>query len=499
MSGKGPRAALRNNIRSYQDIQRYLSSEPVLAGPPTAGYRLKKYVRRNRVAVLFVSALVVGVAIIAWQTVNAFSASAERDKAEAEKRDIYRLYVNEKKFPMANEFTDWSSVKGAGGLNDRARDINIQADGKILVVGVLPKSCGQSSQDMLVARYNPEGSIDTSFNGIGYNTADFGEKSRDIATNMAIQADGKVLVAGHGMDYSGGLGLFDRPVHLIVARFRTDGTLDSAQFDGHKFHSMGASDVLELASGKILVLSSAKKKIGSHNDVMLVQLNSDLSLDASYGENGFVVHDYLCQGNSGWEMAEQSDGKIVVVGGTNPGVPYFARFNTDGSIDATYAENGEGTIDIGGKSKCKFGNVLIDKSDNSCYVAGMVDAAGDRNAQERLIVKLDSRGSLDRGFGDDGIFRYNLAPSAVKARSAVGIAMDNQGRFIIIGGSSFTRVTADGKVDLKFGYQGSIVLEGSHGLCSVAIDENNSPVAVGTSISGDGGGLDISLIRIRPH
>src|SRR5207342_1892113 len=75
-----------------------------------------------------------------------------------------------------------------GGFEE-ARGVALQADGKIVAVGV-------TGQDFALARYNPNGSLDTSFSGDGKQTTDFGSVRYDQANGVAVQADGKIVAVG---------------------------------------------------------------------------------------------------------------------------------------------------------------------------------------------------------------------------------------------------------------------------------------------------------------
>ena len=106
----------------------------------------------------------------------------------------------------------------------------LQGDGKIVAVG------GAGTRDFALARYNPDGSLDTSFSGDGKQTTDFLFGAADAANDVAIQANGRIVAVGFA---SGGATGFD----FALARYNPDGTLDTSfSGDGRKRTSFGGSD-----------------------------------------------------------------------------------------------------------------------------------------------------------------------------------------------------------------------------------------------------------------
>ena len=125
-----------------------------------------------------------------------------------------------------------------------------QPDGKIIAVGsVLRTESGDNTyHDFALARYNPNGTLDTSFSGDGKQTTDFGFRGDEEASGVALQADGKIVAVGH--DGSG---------HFALARYNTDGTLDTSfSGDGTETTDLGgtaqASGVALQADGKIVAV-----------------------------------------------------------------------------------------------------------------------------------------------------------------------------------------------------------------------------------------------------
>ena len=401
-----------------------------------------------------------------------------------------------------NIITDWSAIHGTGGFNDKGEDVLIQPDGKLVVTGVLPKTIQQASQDLLVARYNEDGTIDTGFGGAGYALADFGTIHRDIGNSVALQDDGKIVAVGTSYDY------FDTPVlsdhYLIAARFNSDGSLDATYMDGDGPDAeapgtqpyndfLYTNDVLVHSSGRIWIISSVKNT-NDKNSIMLTGLNSNFEIDPTFGDNGRVIHNYGdpdTPGVTGYVMAEQPDGKVVI-GGNRGSYGYFARFNSDGSLDTTYATGGEGilfTVQGTGVRNNFSGGVFVDANDNA-YFSGSSDVSADSVDTEVIVVRFDHSGNLDTTFGVDGVFRYN--PTA-GGEGGGEITMDKTGRLALIGNNQILWVNQNGTLDEVV----DIEKPGNDGtLRGIAVDSANRVVATGDATNPTN---DVWLVRASPN
>ncbi|MEQ1656951.1 MAG: DUF4347 domain-containing protein, partial [Nitrospira sp.] len=219
------------------------------------------------------------------------------------------------------------------GSNDRADSLTIQADGKVVLAGF---GFNGTSFDFGLVRYNTDGSLDTSFNGTGKVLTDFGANSVDMGNEVRLQADGKIVVAG--WSDAGGTNDF------AIARYNTNGTLDTGFGSSGKVTiNLGGSDLAEgltiQSDGKILVTGTAGI---NGNDVGLVRLNTDGTLDTTFGGgDGIVTSNYSGSSDDrGYSVAVQSDGQIVVsgtsqVGGLGEYNVALNRYSSTGSLDTT--------------------------------------------------------------------------------------------------------------------------------------------------------------------
>jgi uncharacterized delta-60 repeat protein len=288
------------------------------------------------------------------------------------------------------------------GSNDLGHDVILQSDGKIVVVGP-----GSNSTNFAVSRYNSDGSLDTSFGSGGKVTTDFASFSYNLSANsVALQSDGKIVVAGSG----GGFSAF------VVSRYNGDGSLDTSfGTTGNIFGTpgkvitnfAGGSDrgygVTLQSDGKIIVVgSSSTSSFGPNTGQKLPRFglsryNTDGSLDISFGSEGKVRTAFgLLSG--AFSVVEQSDGKIVVAGETSEADlnKDFAlcRYNSDGSLDVSFGLNGRVATDFNGSSDTGYGITL--QSD------GKIVVAGSSNGKDFALSRYNSDGSLDIGFGVNG-------------------------------------------------------------------------------------------------
>jgi uncharacterized delta-60 repeat protein len=274
-------------------------------------------------------------------------------------------------------------------------DLALQPDGKILVAG--NKGYGLNF-DFSLARYNTDGSIDTSFSGDGSLETYFSSYSE--ARSLAIQSDGKIVLVGPSIGY-----YYDG----AVARYNSDGSLDNTfSGDGKSiltFNNQGGElrDVLIQDDGRILVAGYGT--VGSRNGLALARFNADGALDSSFSDDGWLITDIGGIYSIGRSIALQADGKIVAVGFTNNGANLdiaLWRYNTDGTLDRSFSDDGVATTDIAGLNDQAFDLKIQD--DGKILVTGFVQNSLDRDI---VLVRYNADGSLDTTF-DTGLLNGML-------------------------------------------------------------------------------------------
>jgi uncharacterized delta-60 repeat protein len=228
-----------------------------------------------------------------------------------------------------------TTSQGPNGVNDVAA----QPDGKIVVVGSCTR---EATLDFCVHRYDSNGSIDRTFGIDGRVLTDFTNQN-DIAFGVAIQPDGKIVVAGTIFNATG-------TEISAFARYLPNGSLDSS-FDGDGKATFDApaadevvGDVAIQGDGRIVAIGV------SGADFLVIRLNVNGSADATFSEDGLVTTSVGGPAQA-TAVAIQPDGRIVAAGGVSGGSSFefvLARYNPDGTLDATFAGDGITTIDFGG-------------------------------------------------------------------------------------------------------------------------------------------------------
>jgi uncharacterized delta-60 repeat protein len=220
----------------------------------------------------------------------------------------------------------------------------IQPDGKILAAGYAPHTVAPFGDNFAVARFNPDGSLDTSFDGDGIAVTRFDQFSRISA--LALQPDGKIVAAGYtaGSNFS----LF------ALARYNADGSLDTSfDADGKVTTSVygvfsSASAVRLQRNGKIVAVGSVLEEFG--NDFALARYNSDGSLDATFDTDGALTTDFFGRDDYAFAAAIQRDGRIIAAGSAaQNGKTDFAVAHYGGDAVQTkvpYDFDGDGLADL---------------------------------------------------------------------------------------------------------------------------------------------------------
>jgi len=338
------------------------------------------------------------------------------------------------------------------GSDDVALGLAIQTDGKIVAAGY-----SGGNQDFALARYRSDGTLDTSFDGDGKVKTDSGSTS-DVARAIALQLDGKILVAGKAA-LGGGL------TDFAVVRYNSNGSRDTS-FDGDgivatAFGSQQASGVAIQPDGKIVAVGSG------YGDFALARVNGAGSLDASFDSDGKVTtnigHSLHDIGQGVVITAEQPDGKILVAGtssSTLGGGGFFAvaRYNSDGSVDPTFGSNGQVLTTVGGGGA--IAQAIAVQPDRKIVVAGAAKLPYTSSYWQFALVRYNADGTLDPSFNGDGILVTSLG---AYDSYATAVAIQGDGRIVVAGvstqsinGTDFTlaRFNGDGSVDTGFGMAG---------------------------------------------
>ncbi|WP_254173281.1 DUF4347 domain-containing protein [Planktothrix pseudagardhii] len=342
------------------------------------------------------------------------------------------------------------------------------------------------------------GDLDTTFSGDGIVTTDLGSGTEDNGSVMTLQPDGKIIVAGTSND------------DIALVRYNSNGSLDTTfSGDGKLTTDLGGEEfgnsmVLQ-PDGKIVVVG----RLGYPNfnfDIAVVRYNSNGSLDTTFSGDGKLTTD-LGGYESGESVALQSDGKIIV-GGSNQ----LLRYNSNGTLDTTFGENGIKTFPVNWEVDGYNGISIAVQADGKIVVAGGIF---DAVLENFVVARLNSNGSLDTTFSDDGIVTTDLGD---EFEWSSGLVLQPDGKIVLAGntgdgtfrhpadfavvrynsnGSLDTTFSGDGKVTTDLGSwydfgqsvelqpDGKIVVAGDSD-SNFAVVRYNSNGSLDTTLSGDG-------------
>ncbi|WP_284186858.1 cadherin domain-containing protein, partial [Zoogloea oryzae] len=378
---------------------------------------------------------------------------------------------------------DYTVTTAPGAAADRGYATLVQGDGKILVAGY---SSNGSNLDFLLMRYNVDGTLDTSFGGgDGMVTTAIGSGD-DEAHAVALQSDGRILVAGFTQN-----GLHR---DFALVRYLADGTLDTSfgGGDGIVTTDIGSSSTDEAWS--MVVQTDGRIVLGgtSANDFAVVRYLADGSLDTSFSGDGKATADIAGATDTGYGLALQSDGKLVQSGSATVGATLdfgVVRYNTDGSLDTSFG-GGDGVVTTPVGSSFDVAQSVAIQSDGKIVVGGYFSNGSNNDI---AVVRYTSTGAIDTGFGGgDGITTVDLGGHD----ASWGLTLQSDAKIVVVGGASSTdlaavRLLSDGSLDTSFSGDGKLTahLGNNSFLYSAAIGADGRVVATGYSNTTTDDGL----------
>lgn len=323
----------------------------------------------------------------------------------------------------------------------------------------------------------------------------------DIAQSVAIQADGKIVVAGNSFNM---IGYSDMP----VIRYKKSGKLDRTfNATGKKIIPDAFCNIVAIqADGKIVIGGS--KAVGSNTVFGLWRLNADGTTDNTFGTNGAQTVSFsgyvIC-----FAMVIQPDGKILI--GGNDGNFYaghsslaLARLTPSGQLDNTFDGDGKFSYSLTKKSlACQ--KILL-QPDGKIIAAGQLDTIVDpyfRN--EFFAMRLNADGSVDPSFGNNGMMRAKNSNSD----NCYNAGLLPDGRIVLAGFSQFTGyntssalcLKSNGTVDQTFGTSGWVYLSFFNATSSimygVAVQGNGKVILAGTAMYSPSYVNAIALARLN--
>jgi len=315
------------------------------------------------------------------------------------------------------------------GRRDQSVAVAVQRDGGIVAAGTSTDDVGPTGKDFALARYQTNGSLDPSFGTGGRVVTDLGGGTDD-AEAMAIQRDGKIVVAGR----SDAVGL---PLEIVVVRYLSNGNLDRSFGVGGRVFTpfpglgggLGGGDVGAVAiqrDGRILVGGAAHSPYGG--SFMIARFLHNGRPDGTFGSGGTVVTDFGKTDPSYiLALAIRRDGSIVAAGDVN-GVAHtgdfaLAFYRPNGSLDPSI---GTVVTDFGGDDEAQGMALERDK----IVVSGI--SYSSPTDSEFALARYTASGDLDPTFGTGGKVETSFGAGTSAGDARVSVTLLN-GKIIAAG------------------------------------------------------------------
>jgi len=360
-----------------------------------------------------------------------------------------------------------ASIEGFGG--DRS-GMAVQADGKIVMVG-------GTFTDFVMARFNADGSIDEGFGNGGKVTTNLVPGTQEESLGVAMQPDGKIVVAGYTGQSAG-------PSVLALARYNPNGDLDPSFGTGGKVITTIVGRAFAVAINtsqemKILVAGDDPAR----GDFVLARFAANGALDSTFGTNGTLTTD-IGAGDIATNLVILPDGRILAGGGSSIAAnsSALARYLPTGALDTGFGNGGK--VALPGH---RVGEGMVLLSDGKIVLAGNADGSS-AAATVFALMRLDADGGIDSSFGTAGIV---TTPITTLGDAAFAVAVQADGKIVAAGRSSATtnsnfavaRYLTTGALDTTFGAGGGFETVDFFGFNdiaeSVAIDPSGKIVLGG--------------------
>jgi uncharacterized delta-60 repeat protein len=376
---------------------------------------------------------------------------------------------------------------GFGGL-DRATHVAITPDGRIVMIGTTNAG---GNNDFAVTRLTASGGDDLSFSGDGQTILGTAPGADDVGAGVVVTADERIVVSG-----TGGL-LKD----FVTKRLGVDGSVDASFAGGAGISRVdfGGNDLenqmIAQPDGKLVLVGGTDNSGGG--DFAIARLNANGTPDTGFSGDGRQTVDFG-GADAAIAVANAPGGKLVVVGQGGGGTDMaVTRLNSDGSVDTSFGTAGKARVSYGGNEAA---NGVIVGSDGSIVIDGSTSALG---SGDFAVAKLTAAGALDPSFSGDG--RTTLGYGAPD-EAALALARQQNGKLVVMGTGNpdhdfiVARLQPDGSADGGFGTAGTMVVDfgGYEFDGDVALQPDGRIVIAGSTNVADAGDMAIARLEGDP-
>ncbi|PVZ12655.1 MULTISPECIES: M10 family metallopeptidase C-terminal domain-containing protein [unclassified Pseudomonas] len=327
----------------------------------------------------------------------------------------------------STRYAPGSVIVDVAGFNEINQSIAVQADGKILVAGFsFYGGIIETYYDYSVVRLNADGTLDTSF-GVNGRAVVSAQASIDEGWSLAVQPNGGIVVQKPAY--------IDGEWSIELMRLSPDGTADTA-FNANAKASIPAGisndegDLRVNADGSLLYSAP-----GEEGGVTLAKFKANGTLDTSFGTEGIARLDAGLSIYGDRHVVELANGQFLLASVLTGSDSYnLVRMNADGSLDTRFANQGQVIFPDNVLSSYR-GDITV-QADGKILLAGSND--GDTDFQ---LVRLNANGSYDTSFGQGGVVSLGTGASYDSARS---VTVQADGKILIAGDSDIVTSTGDG-------------------------------------------------------
>jgi uncharacterized delta-60 repeat protein len=336
-----------------------------------------------------------------------------------------------------------TSMSSTGGEDEHIWGLALQPDGRIVAAGEVVTATG--GFDVALARFNPNGTLDTSFGTGGKVTTAIGPGTRrDNAFQVRVVDNGKILVAGFA-DMGPGAGGRNfmlagyNPNGALDGTFGTGGIVITPVAPGDARDQVDTNGMTIDSAGRIVVAGNANMGTGAGGvNFALARYHFDGSLDGSFDGDGLVTTAMAPGDNidvvSG--IAIDENGKIVAGGVADSGGFIFdlalVRYNPDGSLDTSFGTGGKVTTNVGPGNSDDDHEDLVIQATGKILVGGSTAPTVIGVDSDFMVARYNPDGSLDSSFGSGGIVTTNTA-AANGSDEIYDIALQSDAKLVASG------------------------------------------------------------------
>lgn len=371
------------------------------------------------------------------------------------------------------------------GSYNLAQTSVVQPDGKILIAG---EAGEPSPMTLAVARYNTDGSLDSTFGNDGTLLIQVGS-AKSYARNIMLQADSKILIGAYTYD--------DIAADFAIVRLNENGALDNSfGNNGITIADNGSHEIVDamtlLNDGKILLAGN------NYSEFLAARFNTDGSLDTSFGTNGWIATEFDSSDSQVKDAVLQADGKFLLGGysynnSTGINSMAVARYNEDGSIDTTFGTAGKVTINSGNNED--YAVAIAIQADGKILIGGYTYVGNNPLRYDLVVARLNTDGSFDNNYGNNGIAISRVLENGQNYAEQMVLQPDE--KIILTGYAAATdnynmamiRFDTAGNVDTTFGTDGKVNTD-INGTAdfgkAIALQPDNKIIIAGYSFSPAG-------------